>query len=200
VKKYLSLAAVAGILALLLFAYCSGKSAGSVKADDKELQHRVERAEKAAKIAIQSANAERANRQATEKKLAIADSLVKKTRISFNNARASYNELRREMEADTISDPLADQLGEAADAALQLAEETIHGHELKDVVQDSVIASVKRENVFLRQAIVWKEDETRALNQRLNLTKKRVRNAHKNGALIGAGAAVFAVLAVKASR
>jgi arginine/ornithine N-succinyltransferase beta subunit len=170
VKKYLSLAAVAGILALLLFAYCSGKSAGSVKADDKELQHRVERAEKAFKIAIQSADREKKR----------GDSLAKKAAIVHTKYITKRDSL-------TITDTVE------VKEFVVVADSTI-------AAKDSVIASQSRQIFHLRQGLDWKQEEINALNKRLALTSKRVRNAHKNGALIGAGAAVFAVLAVKASR
>jgi hypothetical protein len=169
-RKYFGLAAVAGILALLLFAYCSGKSAGSVKVEDKELQHRVERAEKAAKIAIQSADREKKRGDSLQKKAAIVHTKYITKRDSL-----------------TITDTVE------VKEFVVIADSTIEA-------KDSVIASQSRQIFALRESLDWRVEEINALNRRLSLTSKRVRNAHKNGALVGAGLAVFAVIAVKASK
>jgi hypothetical protein len=104
------------------------------------------------------------------------------------------------MEADTVSDPIADALAEAADSALELAEGVIHAHEMKDAIQDSLIAIQTRRIGFLESALSSKDDEVSALNRRIAVDVKRIRNTKKQWLLIGIAADEFVRLALYAGK
>jgi chromatin segregation and condensation protein Rec8/ScpA/Scc1 (kleisin family) len=196
-RKYFSLAAVAGILALVLFAYCSGKSAGSVNETDKVLARQADAYRKAANLYMSEANREKKRSDSLLKNLTKADSLVRDKGVSLIKATRAYNTLRDSVlkapHSDTENSIIA-----AADSALASATSVIKAHEAKDVVQDSVIASQSRQIFSLREALDWRAEEISALNKRLALSTKRVRSARKDGLLLGIGATAFVVVVSQA--
>jgi hypothetical protein len=119
--------------------------------------------------------AEKKRADSLEKK---ADSLEKKSAV----VHTKYKTLRDTL---TLTDTV--QVKEV----IQLADSTI-------ALKDSVIATQKKEIASLKQIVAWREDEISALNRRLDLSTKRIRNARIQSGMVGFGLAAFAVVTIKA--
>src|SRR5690349_3983216 len=108
-----SIAEICGILALVLLLFtnnCTREQKGKLEERAKTLATEAKQADKRAKVWQDSASAERKLSESLLKALNNKDSLLKDKAKSFSNTRRAYDELRAQLAADTVSDPIADAI------------------------------------------------------------------------------------------
>jgi hypothetical protein len=200
-KRYLPFAIFVGIIALLAFTYCSGRNAGRDDDRIKNIQANVELHKKAAELYKSEAAKEKKRGDSLERKVNYADSIVQVKHASLVKASLSYNRLRDSVLKAHGETPISIlSVIAAADSALEASSAVIRAHEAKDVVQDSVISSLKRQVLLSDRALSERESQIGFLNKQIEIQARELRRAKVNGWLKTAGAGVGGFLLGKATK
>jgi hypothetical protein len=203
VKRYLNLAIVAGILAAIGFAYCSGKSSGKATVEDKSLKAEIAAAKAQAKAALETADRLKHRADSLQANLTSADIKVRDNVKAFLRENTKYSALRDSLLGDTTSTDgwdAAIQIALAADSAIAASQVVIKAHEAKDAIQDSVIATQKKIITTLGEVITWRDTEINALNRRLAISVKAQGRSKRQGVMLGIGATAFGIVLVQAAK
>ena len=181
------------LAAVFWMGQCNAGKSGELNRKATEAIEQARFHKKAAQLWKDSANAERKRGDSLRLNLTKTDAIVRDRTQKYAGAREAYRKLR-----DSIQD--APPIVIAADSALAQADSTIKAHEVKDAIQDSLIASQDRRIGFLENALSSKEQQVQALNRRVATDAKRITRARYQGSLIGVGMAAFAVITVISAR
>jgi hypothetical protein len=200
-KRYLNLAAAAGVIALLAYTYCSGRNAGRDEDRIKNIQATAEMHKKAAELYKSEAAREKKRGDSLERKVNYADSVVQDKNASLVKASLSYKHLRDSVLKAHGETPISViSVITAADSALAASSAVIRAHEAKDSLQDSVIASQKRRIGFLEIALSEKDEQIDALNRGMATRVRQVKSARHKGWIEGASVTAFAGFLLQASK